>query len=83
MTLPLFKPFIGACIGAAFGGAGIGAANVMATIPFGVSGVVLFLVLPNLHNVIFYALGFLVAVVAGFVCTWYLGFDDPPNAEEK
>lgn len=83
VTLPLFKPFIGACIGAAFGGAVIGAANVMATIPFGVSGVVLFLVLPNLHNVIFYALGFLVAVVAGFVCTWYLGFDDPPNAEEK
>ncbi len=81
VTLPLFKPFIGACIGAAFGGAVIGAAHVMAAIPFGVSGVVLFLALKDMNSIIFYALGFLAAVVAGFAFTWFMGFDDPPNED--
>lgn len=81
VTLPLFKPFIGACVGAALGGAVIAAAHVTAAIPFGVSGVVLFLALSNLHSVLFYALGFAVAMAGGFVCTWKMGFDDPPNEE--
>ena len=79
VTLPLFKPFIGACLGAACGGAVIAAFHVTSAIPFGVSGVVLFLALSNLHSVIFYGVGFLVALVAGFAITWKMGFDDPPN----
>lgn len=83
VTLPLFKPFIGACLGAACGGAVIAACHVTSAIPFGVSGVVLFLALSNLHSVIFYGVGFLVSLVAGFAITWKLGFDDPPNEEEN
>lgn len=79
VTLPLFKPFIGACLGAAVGGAVIAVFHVTSAIPFGVSGVVLFLALSNLHSVIFYAIGFVAAVLAGFGFTWQMGFDDPPN----
>ena len=55
--------------------------HVTSAIPFGVSGVVLFLVLSNLRSVLFYALGFLAAMAAGFLFTWKLGFDDPPEEE--
>lgn len=79
VTLPLFKPFIGACLGAAVGGAVVAAFHVTSAIPFGVSGLVLFLALSNLHSAIFYGLGFLTALAAGFAITWKLGFDDPPN----
>ena len=77
VTLPLFKPFIAACLGGAVGGA-IGAmASVTSAIAFGVSGVVLLLALSNLHSVIFYAVGFIAAIAAGAFFTWLLGFDDP------
>ena len=79
VTLPLFKPFIGACLGAAVGGAVIAFFHVTSAIPFGVSGVVLFLALSNLNSVIFYAVGFAAAVAAGFLFTWKMGFEDPPN----
>ncbi len=79
VTLPLFKPFIGACLGAAVGGAVVAAFHVTSAIPFGVSGVVLFLALSNLHSVIFYGVGFLAAMAAGFAFTWQLGFDDPQD----
>ncbi len=81
VTLPLFKPFIGACLGAAVGGAVIAFFHVTSAIAFGVSGVVLFLALSDLHSVIFYAVGFLTAMVCGFLFTWKMGFDDPPNEE--
>ena len=77
VTLPLFRPFIAACIGGACGGAVIAFFHVASSIPFGVSGVVLLLALANLHSVIFYAIGYLVAVLAGFASAWWLGFDDP------
>ncbi len=77
VTLPLFKPFITACIGAAFGGAVISALHATAAIPFGVSGVVLLLAMSNLHSTIFYFIGLLTAAAAGFIATWLVGFDDP------
>ena len=79
VTLPLFKPFIGACLGAAFGGALVAAFQVTSAIPFGVSGVVLLLALSGGRSVLFYALGYLLAVGMGFVITYWLGFDDPPE----
>lgn len=83
VTLPLFKPFVAACIGAACGGAVVAAMHVAAGIPFGVSGLVLLLALANVHSIIFYAVGYLVAVGAGFGCTYWLGFDDPPADQEN
>lgn len=83
VTLPLFKPFVAACIGAAFGGAVVAAAHVAAGIPFGVSGLVLLLALANVHSIIFYAAGYLTAVGVGFWSAWLLGFDDPPADQEN
>ena len=77
VTLPLFKPFVAACIGGAAGGAVVAFFQVASSIPFGVSGVVLLLALANMHSIIFYACGYLTAVVVGFFCTCWLGFDDP------
>lgn len=83
VTLPLFKPFVAACIGAACGGAVVAVTHVAAGIPFGVSGLVLLLALANVHSIIFYAVGYMVAVGAGFGCTLWLGFDDPPADQEN
>ena len=77
VTLPLFKPFIAACLGGAVGGAIGAVAGVTSAIAFGVSGVVLLLALSNLHSVIFYAVGFAAAIAAGALFTWLMGFDDP------
>lgn len=77
VTLPLFKPFVAACIGAAFGGAVVAALHVTSAIAFGVSGVVLLVALSNVHSIIFYCVGFITAVVAGFAAAWWLGFEDP------
>lgn len=77
VTLPLFRPFIAACIGGAAGGAVVALFGVTSSIPFGVSGLVLLLALANLHSTVFYALGYLIAVVVGFISAWWLGFDDP------
>lgn len=77
VTLPLFKPFITACIGAAFGGAVISALHATAAIPFGVSGIVLLLAMTDLNSTIFYFVGLLTAIIAGFAATWIVGFEDP------
>ena len=76
VTLPLFRPFIGACIGAAFGGAVVAFFHVTSAIPFGVSGLVLLLVLSNGHSVLFYLAGYVVSLLVGFLVTCRLGFDD-------
>lgn len=75
VTLPLGKPFLGACIGAAFGGAVIALFKV-GSISMGLSGLPLAtLITPN--KILFYLLGIIVAYVAGFIATYLLGFKDP------
>ena len=78
VTLPLGKPFVGACIGGAFGGAwqafhGIG------SYALGISGIPL---AAATNHVLLYLAGVLIAYLAGFIATWLLGFDDPPEEEE-
>ena len=73
VTLPLGKPFVGACIGGAAGGAvqahfGVGAATL------GISGLPL---AGATDHILLYLLGVVVAYAAGFAATWILGFDDP------
>lgn len=75
VTLPLGKPFLGACIGGAFGGA-FNAAMGVASISMGISGLPLaILITPG--TVGYYLLGILISYIAGFIATYLLGFEDP------
>ncbi|MBE8955041.1 MAG: PTS transporter subunit EIIC [Quinella sp. 2Q5] len=75
VTFPLFKPFIGACIGGAFGGA-IQASFTVGAATLGISGLPL---AATTNNVAIYLFGLIVAYVVGFVATWLIGFDDPTD----
>ena len=77
VTFPLGRPFIGACIGAAFGGA-VQASNMVGAATLGISGLPL---AATTNNVPVYLLGVGVSYVAGFIATWILGFDDPEETE--
>ena len=76
VTLPLGKPFLAACLGGAVGGALISYWKVATVITFGISGLPLALTIVT-GKVMLYLLGYLVAVIAGFLFTWLLGFNDP------
>lgn len=73
VTLPLGKPFIGACIGGAFGGA-VQAAYMVGAAALGISGLPL---AASTDNIPMYLLGLVVTYVVGFITTWLIGFDDP------
>jgi sucrose PTS system EIIBCA or EIIBC component len=74
VTLPLGRPFLTACLGAAVGGA-FQAFFKIATIAIGVSGIPLaFLV--HTDQIILYLLGLLVAYFFGFIFTWIFGFKE-------
>ena len=77
VTLPLGRPFIGACIGGAFGGA-VEAAFMVGARAMGLSGLPLSAVTDNIP---IYLLGLATAYVVGFAATWLLGFDDPAEKE--
>lgn len=79
VTLPLFRPFIGACIGAAFGGAVVALAKVGA-LAMGVSGVLLALLVDKVGMYLF---GILISYVAGFIATWMLGFDESKASDSQ
>lgn len=77
VTLPLGKPFIGACIGGACGGAvqaafGIGAATL------GISGLPLAAATTNIPV---YIAGLAAAYGIGFAATYIIGFTDPAPEE--
>lgn len=76
VTLPLGRPFIAACLGGAVGGALMSYWGVATVITFGISGLPLALTIVS-GKVMLYLIGYLAAVVAGFVFTWLLGFRDP------
>lgn len=75
VTLPLGKPFLGACIGGAVGGAIVAPLKVGA-INMGISGIPLAILIEPGH-VGHYLLGILGAYVGGFIATMLLGFKDP------
>ena len=77
VTLPLGRPFIGACIGGAFGGA-IQAAAAVGVSTMGISGLPL---AAGTDNIPMYLLGLAAAYVAGFIATYLLGFDDPKEED--
>ncbi|CNF18092.1 PTS transporter subunit EIIC [Yersinia nurmii] len=76
VTLPLGKPFIGACLGGAIGGALISYWKVATVITFGISGLPLALTIIS-GKVMLYLLGMVITILAGFIFTWIMGFTDP------
>ena len=75
--MPLGRPFLTACLGAACGGA-FQALMQVQSIAMGVSGLPLaFLIRGDQIGV--YLAGLVIAYVAGFVFTWVAGFEDPPE----
>lgn len=73
VTFPLGKPFIGACIGGAAGGA-VQAHFAVGAATLGISGLPL---AGATNNILVYLFGVVVAYGVGFAATWALGFDDP------
>lgn len=79
VSLPLFYPFITACIGAGFGGAVIAFAtkNIgdVGAIAIGPSGLVL---LPLIANGmwVWYLLGLISSYIGGFVLTYFFGYNE-------
>ncbi len=78
-ALTLGKPFIGAGVGGAVGGALLSYWKVATVITCGISGLPLALTIVA-GKVLFYLFGYVIAVIAGFIFTWLLAFNDP--AEE-
>ncbi|OAT82101.1 PTS sugar transporter subunit IIC [Bacillus sp. MKU004] len=74
VTLPLGRPFITACLGAAVGGA-FQAVFKTATIAIGVSGIPLAFLMED-GQILLYLAGVLIAYVFGFIFTWMFGFKD-------
>ena len=75
VTLPLGKPFIGACLGAAVGGAVMAMFNVGA-VALGVSGLPLALLIAD-GKILVFLVGVLASYIGGYVFTNILGFEDP------
>ena len=68
VTLPLGRPFIGACLGGAVGGALISYWKVATVITFGISGLPLALTIVS-GKVMLYLAGMLITIIAGFLFT--------------
>lgn len=75
ITLPLGKPFLGACLGAGVGGAVMAFFKVGA-VAMGVSGLPLALLIAD-GKILVFLIGVLVSYVAGYLFTEMLGFEDP------
>ena len=73
VTLPLFRPFIAACIGGGLGGAFVATFKLGAT-GLGISGLPLTLLIHN--GMLMYLAAILIAYIGGFIATWLIGFDD-------
>lgn len=79
VSLPLFYPFVTACLGAGFGGAVISYAHNyiegFGSTGMAISGVLMtFLMSGNMW--IWYLIGLLVSYVAGFILTYFFGYKD-------
>lgn len=75
VTLPLGKPFLGACLGAGVGGAVMAMFKVGA-VAIGVSGLPLALLIAN-GKIGLFLIGVVVSYIGGYFFTSILGFDDP------
>lgn len=74
VTLPLGRPFVTACIGAAFGGA-FQAVMQTGAVGIGVSGLSLIPLIAQ-NKYIYYFIGLLIAYAAGFILTYLFGYNE-------
>jgi PTS system sucrose-specific IIC component len=74
VTLPLGRPFVTACLGAAVGGA-FQAVFKVASVAIGVSGLPLTLLISP-GQILLYLAGVLISYAAGFTITWFFGFKE-------
>ncbi|MBD7962740.1 PTS transporter subunit EIIC [Fictibacillus norfolkensis] len=74
VTLPLGRPFLTACLGAAVGGA-FQAFFKIATVAIGVSGIPL-VFLVHANEMVLYLVGLVIAYFFGFLFTWTFGFKE-------
>lgn len=75
ITLPLGKPFLGACLGAGVGGA-VMAFFKVGSVAIGVSGLPLALLIADGKMIVF-LIGVVASYIAGYMFTEILGFEDP------
>lgn len=79
VSLPLFYPFITACLGAGFGGIILGFAaqigNPVGAISIGPSGLVLIALIAN-GQWLWYVAGLLASYAGGFLLTYFFGFKE-------
>lgn len=68
VTLPLFKPFITAGLGAGFGGAFVMLMNVVST-AWGPSGLVAIPLMKGYMGMLYYFIGLVISYIAGFIIT--------------
>ena len=68
VTLPMFKPFITAGLGAGFGGAFVMLMNVMAT-AWGPSGLVALPLMKGYMGILYYFIGLVISYIGGFIVT--------------
>lgn len=78
------KPFIGAAIGGALGGAYVVLTNVVAN-AYGLTGIPMIAILVEFGtmNIVNYLIGFAIAVISAFVATWLLGISEEKPAERS
>lgn len=83
INLRLRKPFVGACIGGAAGGAYVVFMHVAAN-SYGLTGLPMILLTAPLGwlNLLHYLIGFVIAVGCAFTAAWLLGFDDCKGASD-
>ncbi|MDG2830201.1 hypothetical protein P7M08_24945, partial [Vibrio parahaemolyticus] len=74
VTLPLFKPFITAGLGAGFGGAYVMLSRVMAN-AWGPSGLVAIPIMKP-ESMLNYFIGLVISYIAGFIITYFVMKDD-------
>lgn len=81
VTLPLGRPFVTACLGAAAGGA-FQASMQIHSIAMGVSGLPLAFLIQS-DQIGMYLVGLGIAYIAGFIFTWVAGFEDPVEEQSE
>lgn len=76
VSLPLFYPFITACLGAGFGGAVLAAAKNVGSTVIGPSGLMLLTVADSVRSTIWCLIALIASYLGGFILTYLFGYNE-------